>query len=166
MKNAALLIVDVQHGFINDATAHIPARVEALQSQYATVVATRFVNLPDSNYRRLIHWERFSPGSQDIALAFAPAAHATILDKPRYTCVDEAFLALLERSGCDTVHLCGINTDLCVMKCAIDLFEAGRIPVVLAACCASRAGAEVHAVALDILARAIGRDQIRRSEPR
>lgn len=161
MTHAALLIVDVQHGFINDATAHIPARVQTLQAAYPLVIVTRFLNLPGSNYRRLIHWHRFGPDSDDIALAFEPRADAVRLDKPRYTCVDDDFLALLDAHRIDTIHVCGINTDICVTKCAVDLFEAGRTPVVLADHCASHAGRDFHDGALRILARFIGRDQIR-----
>ena len=159
--HTALLIVDVQHGFINPATAHIPPRVQALQHDYPLVIVTRFVNLPDSNYRRLIHWHRFAPGSSDIALSFVPRPDSVILDKPRYTCVDETFLAILDTHAIEEVHVCGINTDICVTKCAVDLFEAGRTPVVLAGYCASHAGSDFHEAALRILARFIGHDQIR-----
>ncbi|MFN3984584.1 MAG: isochorismatase family cysteine hydrolase [Rhodocyclaceae bacterium] len=161
-SNAALLIVDVQRGFINHATAHIPERVEALQTDYPLVVVTRFVNPPDSNYRRLIHWTRFTPGSDDTLLAFGPRGDAVIVDKPRYTCVTPDFLALLARHGIAEVHVCGINTDICVTKCAVDLFEAGLRPVVLANACASHAGNDYHEAALRILTRFIGREQIRR----
>lgn len=161
MTRAALLIVDVQRGFINDATVHIPARVEALQANYPLVIATRFINLPESNYRRLIHWERFGPGSTDTEFAFLPRADALILDKPRYTCVDAEFLDMLDAHAIDEIHVCGINTDICVTKCAVDLFEVDRTPVVLGDYCASHAGTEFHAAALRILARFIGRDQIR-----
>ena len=40
-----LLIVDVQKGFINDATRHIPARVADLAWRYDQVLVTRFINL-------------------------------------------------------------------------------------------------------------------------
>ena len=49
----ALLVVDVQVGFITDATAHIPAAVERLQGKYERVYATRFINAPASPYREL-----------------------------------------------------------------------------------------------------------------
>ena len=53
-----LLVVDVQRGFINDYTRHIPARVARLieTHDYQPVLFTRFINVPDSPYQRLLHW--------------------------------------------------------------------------------------------------------------
>ncbi len=117
-----LLIIDVQKGFINDATRHIPARVAGLARRYDRVMVTRFINLEGSAHRRLIHWHRFAPGSDDTPLAFEPPAGAAMIEKSTYSCVDEAFRARLELIGAQEVHICGIATDNCVLKCALDLF--------------------------------------------
>lgn len=155
-----LLIVDVQKGFINDATRHIPARVADLARRYDQVLVTRFINLEGSAHRRLIHWHRFAPGSDDTPLAFEPPAGAAMIEKSTYSCVDAAFRARLELIGAQEVHICGIATDNCVLKCAIDLFESGFRPVVLADACASHAGTEYHRWALKILRRLIGDEQV------
>lgn len=155
-----LLIIDVQKGFINDWTAHIPAAVEALGPRYAPVFVTRFINPEGSAYRRLIHWERFAPGSEDTALAFTPPPGASVIEKSAYTCVDAYFRARLEAVDATEVHLAGIATDNCVLKCAVDLFEAGYRPVVLAAACASHAGPDYHDWGLRILRRLIGVEQV------
>ena len=39
-KNSALLIIDVQNGYINQHTKHIPAFVEKEQEKYELVCAT------------------------------------------------------------------------------------------------------------------------------
>lgn len=158
--NKALLIVDVQNGFINEKTMHIPALVEELQFQYDLVIATRFVNLPNSQYRRLIKWNRFSPGSDDIELAFRPKDDAIVVDKFIYTCIDEDFMELLKEHDIDAVDVCGIDTDICVTKCAVDLFERDITPFVLKDYCATHAGRDLQEAALAILARYIGSSQI------
>ncbi|HEX9809632.1 MAG TPA: isochorismatase family cysteine hydrolase [Alphaproteobacteria bacterium] len=155
-----LLIIDVQQGFMTPATAHVPGRVEALQADYAAVLATRFVNPEGSAHRRLLGWDRFAPGSAETALAFRPREDAHILEKRLYTCVDGPFLERLARLGAGEVHLCGIATDNCVLKCAVDLFEAGLRPVVLARACASHAGPDYHQWGLRILRRLIGAAQV------
>lgn len=157
-----LIVIDVQRGFVNDATRHVPARVTALQHRYGRVIATRFVNPPGSQHRRLIGWQRFAPGSGDTALAFEPAAHVRITDKTTYSCLTGDCRALL--AGCDEVHLCGIATDNCVLASAIALFEAGLRPVVLEDACASHAGADYHAWGLRILRRLIGAAQVRSAD--
>ena len=157
---SALLIVDVQKGFINKHTAHIPALVQELIPSYQTIFATRFYNPKGSNYRRLMNWHRFSKESPDFELAFAPTENVMIIDKPIYTCVTDAFLTMLDEFSITEIHIVGIDTDICVSKCAVDLFEKGRTPFVLATYCASCAGPYFHKAALQILARYIGKRQI------
>ena len=159
---AGLLIIDVQHGFITAASRAIPARVAALQDEYDQVFVTRFINPAGSPYRRFMGWERFAPGSADTGLAFTPRDDAAIIEKPVYSCVTPGFLEILRAAGIDDLHLCGIATDNCVLKCAVDLFEAGLRPVVLADYCASHGGAEFHAWGLAIIERLIGAAQVRR----
>lgn len=156
----ALLIVDVQNGFVNEKTKHIPALVERLQYDYDLVIATRFINLPDSPYRRLIKWEHLSPETNEIELAFKPKGDAIIIDKHIYSCIDDSFLNLLKEKGIEAVDICGIDTDICVTKCAVDLFERNMTPYVLRDYCATHADADIQEAALVILARYIGKSQI------
>ncbi|MBL26368.1 MAG: hydrolase [Rhodospirillaceae bacterium] len=158
---SCLLIIDLQKGFVNDATHHVVAPIEAAQADYDVVIATRFQNPPGSPFRRLIHWERFAPHSDETAFAFAPREDARVIDKPRYTCVDSALRNWLVARDISRVHVCGIDTDICVTKNAVDLFEAGLEPIVLSALCASHAGRDRHEAGLVTLARFIGQDQIR-----
>lgn len=161
-----LLIVDVQTGFINQWTGHIPARVEALQEDFDRVRVTRFFNPEGSMHRKLIGWRRFAPGSDDTRLAFTPRPDATVVDKSTYTCADEAWLGALRRDGIARVHLCGIATDNCILKTAVDLFEAGIEPVVLADACASHGGPDCHEAGLMLLRRFIGEGQVVNSPAR
>lgn len=156
----ALLIVDVQNGFVNEKTKHIPALVEKLQYNYDLVIATRFINLPDSPFRRLIKWNRLSPGTNEIDLAFKPKEGIVVVDKYIYSCIDETFLNLLKEKGIEAVDICGIDTDICVTKCAVDLFERNMTPYVLRDYCATHADADIQEAALVILARYIGKSQI------
>ena len=160
MTSQALLIVDVQSGFINSATRHVVPIVERLQQDYDHIYATRFVNKSGSPYQRLMDWNQFGEDSADVALAFRPAKDAVVIDKSVYTCVDSLFLCDLRKKGVDEVSVCGIDTDVCVSICAVGLFENGIRPVVLANACASHAGVEYHEMALKIMRRLIGHRQI------
>ena len=158
--DAALLIVDVQEGFINDSTRYVVRAVEELQARYEHIFATRFINGVDSPHRNLIDWHRFGEGSRDTKLAFRVSPKAEIIDKTTYTCVNPDFLANLRNREISEVHICGIDTDVCVMKCAVDLFENGIRPIVLSKASASHAGDAHHQAALLILRRLIGARQI------
>lgn len=128
---------------------------------YDHVVVARFFNPENSFFRTLIDWDRCSPGSEDVALAFKPRQDALIIDKSTYSCVTDEFIEWLKQRNISTVHICGIETDVCVTKCAADLFERGIVPVVLGDLCASCSGEEVHRNALETLKKYIGARQVR-----
>jgi nicotinamidase-related amidase len=160
MTASRLLIVDVQKGFINEWTTHVPARVEALQDSFDKVIISRFYNPQKSLFRKLIGFQEFSLGSPQTGLAFTPKDSVTIIDTPTYSCVNTAFIDRLRRDGVTRVHLCGIATESGVLKCAVDLFEIGIEPVVLAHACGSHCGPDLHATGLRILRHLIGEKQV------
>jgi len=156
---AILLIIDVQAGFINPSTAHIPEAIERLQGRFATVFASRFENAPDSPFRRWKGLARFAPGMPETALAFAPRADAAVFAKAGYSAATDAVIAAAKAADLP-VHLCGIATDNCVLATAIGLFEAGIRPIVIADACASHAGPDYHEAGLLLLKRLLGEAQI------
>jgi Amidases related to nicotinamidase len=160
MGGSPLLIIDVQKGFINDWTAHVPARVASLQDSFNPVIITRLYNPQKSLYRRLIGWSEFSLGSTETQLAFAPHDGATIIDTSSYNGVDGTLLNRFRSDAVNRVHLCGIATEGAVLLTAVGLFEQGIEPVVLAHACGSVAGHESHEAALQILRRLIGVKQV------
>ncbi len=158
--NEALLIVDVQKGFVNERTKHIPNLIEHLQYDYDIVIATRFINLPNSAYRRLINWNNLSPNSDEVELAFQPKQGTFIIDKYNYSCLNDEFLSILNENEINSIDLCGMDLDICVTKCAVDLFEHDVVPYVLKDYCATNADEQIKSTALKILARFIGKSQI------
>lgn len=158
--STALLIVDVQVGFINEATKHVVAAVEALQPRYEHIFATRFINAPDSPHRKWIHWNKFCEGSKNVPIAFCPSPKVVVIDKTTYTCVTPVFLKELGELQITEMHVCGIDTDVCVFSCATDLFQNHIRSVVLKAACGSSAGKEQHEYALRTLEHLVGDEQI------
>ncbi len=157
----ALLIVDVQNGFITDETKHIVPLIEEQQEKYELVIATRFINLPGSPCRTLVKWCGCTPDTDDIELAFNPKIDTVVIDKYIYSCVNDSFIRLLRENGIDAVDICGIDTDVCVTKCAVDLFERNITPYVLKDLCATTAKKEsIQETAIEILSRYIGKSQI------
>ena len=55
----------------------------------------------------------------------------------------------------------GIDTDMCVLKVAMDIFDLNIEPIVLVDCRASTSGLQSHLAGLAVLARNIGADQLR-----
>lgn len=161
----ALLVVDVQNGFANPFTAHIPDRIRRLigRGEHDPVLFTRFVNTPAGPYRRFLNWHGCAASPEiDLAPALAPfAAVDRVFDKPGYTGLPDDLAARLRDLAPEAVAVVGIDTDMCILKVAMDVFDLGIRPLVLTDCCASTAGLQAHLAGLAILARNIGAEQLR-----
>ncbi|WP_305985285.1 isochorismatase family cysteine hydrolase [Roseibium sp. MMSF_3544] len=158
--HTGLLIIDVQKGFVGPETTHIPKIAQDLQAEYRHVAASRFINNPNSPHRRFLNWERLLPGSRETELAFKPVPSAFVFEKPQYSAVSYDLLRWIHVNGLSEVHVCGIDTEVCVLTSATALFEVSIKPVVLAWACASGGGSESHAAGLLALRRLIGKNNV------
>jgi nicotinamidase-related amidase len=168
-SDGPLLVVDIQQGFLNEFTEHLPARVARLidSGRYEPLLFTRFINPPGSAYRRLLNWHACA-GPPDTSLAPELAGYSeqgSVFDKHGLAGLPpelrDHFRQLDAGSTPTRVHVVGIDTDMCVLKCAMDLFDLGLEPIVWADCCASTAGLQAHLAGLAILGRNIGPHQLR-----
>ncbi len=167
-----LIVVDVQNGFVNHASAHIVPVVVDLVDRWlaagADVVFTRFHNQHGSQFERLLDWNHLFDAS-DTALVdeiqpFTRHPRTSVLDKTTYTALTPEATTLMRRLATTDVAIAGIATNACVLKTALDVFEAGLTPWVIADACAScsrrRPAHEVHESALALLARLVGPRQV------
>jgi hypothetical protein len=122
-KKSALVVVDVQNGFVTENAAHVvPVIVDLVRRWQAVdghVVFTRYHNYPGSPYERLIGWYGlYGAPETDLVSALIPftqRSNSLMLDKTGYT----AFTDVLMRAG-----LYSRNTDL--LTCSY----AGSLPMV------------------------------------
>jgi nicotinamidase-related amidase len=160
-----LLVVDVQRGFINDFTRHVPGRVRRLieMGEYAPVLFTLFVNTPESPYQRLLDWHGCAgPPDTELVDELVPlAAPDNLFIKQGFTGLPDDLAERLRHEQLAHINVVGIDTDMCVLKIAMDLFDLRIEPVVLVDCCASTAGLQAHLAGLAILSRNIGPHQLR-----
>ncbi|MDQ2682969.1 MAG: cysteine hydrolase [Chloroflexota bacterium] len=159
-----LLIVDVQNVFINDYTHHVPERIleQVERLDPAPIIFTRFRNRPDGPYPRLLGWEdgMDEPACEIVDALLDLASKNEVFDKPGTTGLPQELREHLVRSGLGKIHIAGIDTDMCVLKTALDIFDLGIEPIVLTDCCASTAGLQAHFAALAVLARNIGANRL------
>lgn len=172
LSRAALLVVDVQNGFVNEHSKHVLPIITGLVDQWSEsgrpTVFTRYWNFPGSPWERLIGWRAlYGPPETDLAPELelrvtSPNTH--VLDKTVYTALTAEGLALLRELSITDLVICGIATDACVLKTTLDAFELGFTPWVLRDAVASNAtrhsAAEVHSSALTLIGRLVGAGQI------
>lgn len=171
-QNPALVVVDLQYGFVNESSAHVvPVIVELVrrwQEAGGHVVFTRYHNYPGSPFERLIGWYRLhgSPETDLVAeiVPFLDHQRAHIIDKTTYSSFTSEAHVLFAGQKFTDLMICGISTDSCVLKTVMDAFDGGYIPWVLSDACASNATsidpAMAHRAALTLMSRLVGASQI------
>lgn len=157
----ALIVIDVQQGFISDYTKKCLEHIyQLLESQdFDTVISTRFFNPENSPFRRFIHWHRLST-DDEIRLDDTVAKHSHyVIDKSTYG-AGEQIIAILNQMKIQQVTIVGIDTDVCVLQNAAYLFERGFEVTVDTKGCATNGGLEADKAAHRLLQRTIGRDYV------
>lgn len=168
IQNPVLAVIDMQNGFLNQYSNHITEKIRALirecSGRSIPVVFTRFFNFSGSPYETLMGWGwGHGKAETDIVDELAPFVETSI-DKNFYSSLTSQFLEMINKNEWKTILLCGIATESCVLKTAVDVFEKGLHPIVISDCCASDRGVEFHQAGLKILPRLIGKEQIMTSQ--
>lgn len=168
--SAVLVVVDVQNGFVTEQSRPVVPVIASLVARWQEAggdsVFTRYLNYPGSPYERLIKWHALQKSPEtDIVDELVPyAARATAtLDKTVYTLFTDEGDALVRKHGWTDLYICGIDTESCVLKTAVDAFERNLTPWVLADASASHSSAEAHEAGLFVTGKFIGVGQIIRT---
>jgi nicotinamidase-related amidase len=165
--SAVLVVVDVQNGFITEHSRPVVPVIVDLVSRWqeagGDTVFTRYLNYPGSPYERLINWTALQgPPATNIIdeLAACVSRASAVVDKTIYTLFTEEGAALVRSRGWTDLYICGIDTESCVLKTAVDAFERDLTPWVLADACASHSGSGPHDAGLLVASRFIGKGQV------
>jgi nicotinamidase-related amidase len=160
-----LIIVDVQSGFVNEFTHHIGQRVARLieRNEYAPVLFTRFVNTPDGPYQKFLDWHSCANEPEiNIVPELQPWVQPErVFSKLGLCGIPDDLRSYLMEQCFERVFIVGIDTDMCVLKIAMDFFDIGIEPIVLTDCCASTGGLQAHLAGLAVLSRNIGAFRLR-----
>ncbi|MEU7907953.1 isochorismatase family cysteine hydrolase [Actinoplanes sp. NPDC049118] len=162
-----LVVVDAQNGFVRGESAHaIPAMVDLVSRWQAAgldTVFTRYFNYPDSPFERFFEWRKLQSSPEvDIVNDLQPyAAKATaVIDKKIYSAFTEEFEDLVRSHQWTDIYACGIATESCVLKTAVDAFERDLTPWLIEDASASHAGTAAHEAGLLVARRFIGPRQV------
>ncbi|WP_431905352.1 cysteine hydrolase [Micromonospora carbonacea] len=161
-----LVVTDMQNGFVREQSAHIvPVVVDLVrrwQESGRDTLFTRYLNYPDSPFERFFGWRKLQSAPEtDIVPELVPyAKHGAVLDKTIYSPFTSDGERLFKQHGWKGFYFCGIATESCVLKGAVDAFERGFTPWLIADASASHAGPEAHAAGLLVARRFIGPGQV------
>jgi nicotinamidase-related amidase len=158
----ALVVVDVQNGFITDLSRPVVPVIKDLVDRWTAtgrpIVFTRYLNHPGSMFEKLLDWRKVTHSPEtDIVPELADAAtRADVIDKHGYTLFNDTGRALVADHGWTDLVFCGIDTEICVLKSAVDAFEAGITPWIITDASASHSSVAAHDAGILIGRRFIG----------
>lgn len=157
----------MQNGFVANNCMHIVPIIKELIENFnirkQPIVFTKFFNHTNSQYRRWIHWNRLSNKPEtDIIDELESHAHK-IITKNLYTPFNPEFDSIIIKNKIDKLFICGVATESCVLKTAVDAFERNIKPIVVIDACYSHAGETAHKAGLLTIERNIGSDQLIKS---
>jgi len=165
--NNILLVIDVQNGFLrNNATRQCAQKIGNLLNSnlFNIVTATQFRNRPESPYRRFLGWSKMVSLEEQQLIPAVKENAVAVFEKFIYTCVNNDFMDSMKKLNNNKlpqqIFLCGIDTDSCVLKIAVDLFEHNIQPLILKAYCNSNGGAGSHRAGITALKRFIGENSL------
>ena len=118
-----LLVIDAQRDFINEHTLNTLNNIESLinSKKYDLIAFTRFINDKNSIwYNKLNYKGCMTIEQQEIVI---DTKNYKVFDKRVYTAVSDELKQFISKNNIDEIYLCGFDTDACIQKTALDLFE-------------------------------------------
>ena len=155
-----LLVIDVQNDFLNEHTIDTLDKIKELveSNDYDLIAFTKFMNDEDSIwYKKLNYKGCMTKEQQKIAIA---TKSNKVFDKRIYTALNDELKQFIAINQIDEIYLCGFDTDACVQKTALDLFEQNYNVYILKDYCMSHAGLDVHNLFIENMKRLIGKNKI------
>lgn len=155
-----LLIIDAQQQFIpqNEEGRRFTEKIESLQLEYKHIAISKFINHTETFWVKYLQWNKMMEGDPSAELAFQPAKNAFIYKNDSFSSVNDTFLKHLKQQKIEEIHICGADTDACILATAYDLWD-NKIPFqILINYCISSAGEVIHSSAQHLMNKNFGFD--------
>ena len=160
MNKELLLVIDLQESFINECTKLLPPKIEKLliSNKFDYIVFTKFINDDKSDIYRILNYKGcMTEKDRNIVI---DTKNYKIIEKRVYTAYNDELKSYIDSNNIKTIYLCGIDTDACVLKTALDLFENNLDVKVIEDCSMSHSGIEYHNSAINMLRKLIGNQNV------
>lgn len=168
INRAVLVVVDMQRGFVHPNSEYVVPRVVDLVKRWSdaggALIFSRFLNWADSPFERYFNWSALMNSPQTDLIPeleqYAAGPNATRVDKPFYTLFTAEGEQVVAAGGWTDLVICGLTTESCVLKTAVDTFERHLTPWVVTDACATHAGEKANEAGLLVISRFIGPGQL------
>lgn len=153
-RKTALIIVDIQPHFLNDANKWILPNVEKLlrEQSYDMYIEATFHADPGSIWDKQTEWTfPYEETVPEIKALIPRDAVQVIKTTKSVFGGDKDVKKILQENNIEEVHIIGLDTNDCVMATAFDSFDAEFFTYVIEECTESSNGSHLREAALEIL---------------
>lgn len=162
-KTRALVIIDMQKGFINDKTAHLPNLIldYANTHHFDHILGTAYINNENTACYIFEKWYKCMEGSEEAEIVpeLKPII-GKVFNKGKYSCWNEEFRQYVQDNNIDELYFVGISTACCVLHSAFDAYDDLQECYVISDLCGSMRGESSHQPALQLLRECITEDRV------
>lgn len=156
-RPAALIVVDMQFGFMTNGADRLVPEIRDLVALYPVerVYYLRYRNHPGSLFTRYLNWHAFMTSDQSAIVPEVYRPGSRVFDHFGYSPPPE-MTDVLKADDLTEVGICGVDTDACVLAALFNLWDHDIRPIVLSSYCYSSGGENLHRAALDLMMRQFG----------
>jgi len=156
-----LLIIDMQEGFrYAEAESILPTIVNLQQTFKGEIIVSKFIDEKNSRFESQLQWTKFQDADNQQIFKELQHKNAIEIEHHNYTVLTPTLIKFIDQNKINKVYLCGIYTDVCILKTAMDLFDNDIEAYVIEDACASLHGSENHRSAKDSLRHILGEDHV------
>ena len=158
----ALIVIDVQKYFLNKKTERIIKKIRDYlvkhSSKYSQIYFTIFKNNPSAPLSQISDWHGCTKSPDtDLCDDLKDFSEGKLYYKNILSAFKVPAIAKsIKRNGISEVHLCGFDTDCCVLATTYDLFDQGIKPVLLEDLTWSTSRENLHSAAVKMIERNVG----------
>jgi nicotinamidase-related amidase len=163
-RSPVLFVIDMQEGFLNAHSKHVVPTVVGLVSHFQQrnlpIIFTKYINYPGSQFERLLDFTDVSSAPETDIVFELVSNKQNEITKHSYTAITVEAREMIASYEWNEVIICGVSTESCVLKTAVDVFEEDLRPIVISDACASNMSVQHHQAGLLVIETMIGSRQI------
>jgi len=154
-ERRALVIIDMQNGFINRETKPLPKKIRDFVKEHKIfdcIIKTKYINHKHTACYQLEQWMDCMENSEASNICNELAnVGSYIIKKDKYTCFTEDFKRIIRSNEINKIYFCGVNTGCCVLHSVLDAYEDVLECYVIEDLCGSTSGKHYHDISIELL---------------
>ncbi|APC94666.1 isochorismatase family protein [Francisella tularensis] len=156
-----LIVIDMQNGFDCPQARKVVEKFNKSSELFDSICFMMFENKENSLFEKQLKWFGFQ-NEDDKALIddIQVPQKANFVWHSTYTVYNQKLKELLQKIKPTELYLCGLFSDVCLLKTVMDMFDDGIVPYVIKDLSASPHGDGVNDVAFATMKMVIGADRI------